>query len=392
MNGIERYFPELCTKMSKTYFSFIKGLILKGYNTCEYSMILKALREATELHRGQERKSGDAYITHPINVASILVECGFDYETICTALLHDTVEDTNCTLEEIENEFGSVVAKLVDGVTKMKDVSFTSKEEMKKATHQKIIREISYDARILAIKLADRLHNMVTLGALREEKRIEIASETLGFYVPLARFTGIYSIKDELQDLSLFYLYEDEFLKCYDLRCQIKNDNAVGYKIIGGEIQKRLNARGVPMSYNYKVKNVGGIYDELVRGNSLDEILDLVAIRMVVGEKDDCYKALNTLKDFCRLVPNTFYDFIKNPKENGYRSLNTNVLLDGDQQFQVRIRTKEMQKNNELGIVCNWSPDKQEKVRNMCTSLIGMDLSTIKPLYDGKVKKLGVKK
>src|SRR5574344_1205166 len=209
MEPINKYFSDLEHLFSRNYFDFLRFMYSNNYTQMEIYEVLKAYRKALELHSGVKRVSGEAFITHPLSVAFLLAGYGFDYETVCAALLHDTVEDTSYTLEELRHDFGDTIANLVDGVTKMRNSDFDNKEQGRIETHKKIIQSITNDTRIIAIKLADRLHNMYTLNYLSDAKKIKIAAETSEFYVPLARYLGIYQMKDELQDLSLFFLNYD---------------------------------------------------------------------------------------------------------------------------------------------------------------------------------------
>ena len=362
------YFKELSNKFNKNYLDFYK-LINENYSFMEVLTILKAYDIASSLHAGQKRKSGEDYIIHPLNISYILAEQGFDYETICAALLHDTVEDTNYTLDDVKNDFGCVISNLVDGVTKMKGSDFTSKEEEKIATHKKILDFITKDSRIIAIKLADRLHNMYTLDSLKYNKQIEIATETKDFYVNLARFLGVYQIKDELQDLSLFILEPEKYLEIYELRKELKAKYYDEIEYLKDNIKQKLDAININMDYNYKIKNIGAINEEFMQNINLYDIKDLLAIRMIVENVSDCYKTLGVIHSSYNMVPNSFYDYIATPKYNGYKSLNTNIKTNNNSLFQIRIRTKEMQRTNSLGIVSNWSLETQEILNEKCSSM-----------------------
>ena len=376
MEPINKYFSDLEHLFSRNYFDFLRFMYSNNYTQMEIYEVLKAYRKALELHSGVKRVSGEAFITHPLSVAFLLAGYGFDYETVCAALLHDTVEDTSYTLEELRHDFGDTIANLVDGVTKMRNSDFDNKEQGRIETHKKIIQSITNDTRIIAIKLADRLHNMYTLNYLSDAKKIKIAAETSEFYVPLARYLGIYQMKDELQDLSLFFLNNDDFLEYYDKRNNIKKNNKEEYLSIGSETRYNLAEKNIQMDYNYKVKNVGGIYDEIKHGYNLENIHDLVAIRMLVKMIPECYKTLDVVSSIRNVVDGSIKDLIKNPKYNGYKSLNANVYAK-ENQFQVRIRTNEMQVNNGLGVVSNWNPESQKLVNEMCMSLIALDDETI---------------
>ena len=371
------YFKELGKRFSHDYLDLL-SLARKSYSVFELQKILKAYHIANEAHFNQKRLSGEPFITHPINVAYILAETGFDSDTVCAALLHDVVEDTNYSKEDINQIFGNVISNLVDGVTKMKGSDFTSKRESVIATHKKILDSITKDARIIAIKLADRLHNMFTLDYLREEKQKEIANETLDFYVNLARILGIYQIKDELEDLSLFMLDKDKFLSIYELRQELYEGYEKDFSYVDREARNNLKDIGVNLTSKYKIKNIGGIYSELSNGTKLDEIKDLVAIRMMVENVEDCYKTLGVVHGICKSVPNSFKDLIANPKYNGYQSLITNVVTPDESEFQIRIRTNDMQRTNELGMVSNWSLQTQEHLNSECSKMFDANKKELK--------------
>lgn len=364
----EIYFNELSKKFENDYLGFV-NIVRKKYDILEVQKILKVYDFASQAHFNQKRLSGENFIIHPLNVAYVLAETGFDSDTVCAAILHDVVEDTNYTLEEIRNLFGDTVAILVDGVTKMKGSNFISKKQAEIKTHEKILNGITLDARIIAIKLVDRLHNMYTLDYLKEEKQREIASETMDFYVNLARILGIYEIKDELEDLSLYVLNKEEFLSIYELRKELYDVYMQDYKYIDSNAKNKLKDINVDLITNYKIKNVGGIYSELYNNLSLEDINDLVSIRMITENVEDCYKTLGVVHGFCTSIPNSYKDLISSPKYNGYQTLITNVLTSNDSLFQIRIRTKEMQKKNRLGIVSNWSLKTQEFLKEECSNM-----------------------
>ncbi len=377
MKKVNDYFSEISDTFITNYNELHASMLLSGnYNEYEISLIYKAFKKSEELHRGNYRKSGEEYIVHPLSVAKLLVDYGFDAPTICAALLHDTVEDTEYTIEELKKDFGDEIALLVDGVTKMEKTNFSSKEESEMETHRKILHSITVDARIIVVKLADRLHNMMTLEALKEKSRLEIANETKDFYVPIARNLGIYKLKDEIQDLSLFFLDNDAFLEYYDLRQKIKGNNEEIVHMLGDRAKNKLLDRNIGMDYNFKVKNVAGIYEELRRKEKLDCINDLVAIRMLVNTNADCYQTLGVVHEIGKHNFGLLNDFISQPKYNGYRSLNTNVRFCGEN-IQARIRTYAMQRVNSLGVVTNWTEENQRKINEMCMDLIKLDESDL---------------
>lgn len=369
MQNIEKYFKELSVRFNKNYFDFLHLVnVTENYDEDEKQMVLKAYRTASKLHRNQKRKSGEDYIVHPLNVAYILLANGFDYETVCAALLHDTVEDTNYTLDDVEENFNKQIRILVDGVTKLELSNFKTKEERRAKTHEKILESIKIDARIILIKLADRLHNLYTLGYLKEEKQLMIAQETNDFYVNLARLLGIYQIKDAFQDLALFYLNPDEFIKFDTIRNSYRDTYLSQCKKIGNTTQLLLGKKDINMNYNIKLKNIGGIYHDVSNGVPINEIDDLIAIRMILDNYKDCYHAQLEVRKFCLVDEESINDTLSNPKYNGYRSLNMNITYK-DADLQLRIRTGKMQRINELGIVSNWTEESQKLLTKKFKSL-----------------------
>ena len=366
-----KYFSDLTDLFNHDYFDFM-DLVSHRFNEEEAYMVKKSYDIANGLHDGQKRKSGEEYIIHPLKVAYALLVYGFDYETICAALLHDTLEDTSYTKEELEHDFNTNIGILVDGVTKMKGSKFLTKEETKLMTHEKIMNSITLDARIIAIKLADRLHNMYTLDYLSKPKQIEIATETKEFYINLSRILGIYQVKEQLQDLCLFYLNPELFLKYYDIRMEIKEENFESYRSISRNVKKELEHENIFMDYIYKVKNVGSIYDKAKSGLLLSEIHDLVAIKMMVNNLKDCYETLNVIENNYNVIPNSICDMIKNPKYNGYSTLNVSVKTNSLYNMELKIRTYKMQRHNELGMVSNWNIENQKILNEKCSSMINI--------------------
>ncbi len=362
---------ELLLKNETEFFNLVFGS--KLYSANEVETIIKAYKRAEQLHEGVKRKSGEPYITHPINVAGFLVRFGFDSRTICGGLLHDTVEDTDYTLEDVEKEFGKEIKLLVDGVTKMKNANFSSREEEMIATHKKILESMTMDARIIAIKLADRLHNMLTMDKMPQENKIRKAKENFEFGIPIARTLGIYIIKDAIQDISLFYYDLNKFLKVYNLRENIiKEEYKWPFINFELDMKKKLESVGIVSKFSPKIKNIGGISDELDKGKTLEEIKDLAAIRIILDNIHDCLDTLEYIKDIAVFVPGTFVDYISNPKYNGYRSLNQNIIY-SDKNIQIRIRDEEMNRANLLGMVGNWNENSQEIVRAKARELMNLN-------------------
>lgn len=358
MSDVKNHFEKLGNQFITNKNDYLKLIpSCKQFNEDDVRIIYKALYKAIELHKDSKpRKSGEAYITHPIAVSSVLAGYGLDGMTVASALLHDTIEDTSYTLKDCENDFGTTITTLVDGVTKIgKDVNA--------ATHEKIIKSVDKDVRSIAIKVADRLHNMYTLEFLKPSKQIEISTETKDFYVPITKILGIYQLKDELQDLSLYYLNNDLFLKYEKKRNKLKNKYLSICDELGDEVQDVLSKSGIAMDYSTRVKNIGAIYEELENCKNINEIDDLLAIKMVLTNPIMCYQALGVVHELGRPVVGKLEDFIALPKENGYRSLNTNIKYK-DADIQVRIRTDKMQGTNNLGVFSDLNDDIQKKVNS----------------------------
>lgn len=358
MTNAEKYFGEFGELFSKDYGEFLNLIpTCKQFTPDQIRLIYKALHKAKTLHAGQTRKSGEPYINHPIAVASTLANFGLDYETVVAGLLHDLVEDTDYTLEECTRDFESTIAGLVDGVTKIgRDVNTP--------THKKILNCAKKDIRCIAIKIADRMHNLYTLEVMREEKQIRTATETWEFYVPITKILGIYKWKDALQDMCLYYLNQKSFFELFEYRKMLEKDNDEKLKEIAYKTQDELSKYGIAMSYDCRVKNVGSIYDANCNGREVDMIDDLLAIKMVLSDKYMCYQTLGVVHGICIPKISEMNDFIAKPKENGYKSLNTNVSYK-DADLQVRIRTEQMQDSNNLGVFSDLDVAAQERVTNV---------------------------
>lgn len=330
--------------------------ILNGEKQYDLSKIVSAYELAERYHHDQKRESGEPYITHPLAVAYILLELGMDTDTICAALLHDVVEDTECTLEQLQKAFGTDVAMLVNGVTKLKKVETFTKDEQKAENIRKILLAMSEDIRVIIIKLADRLHNMRTLNYCREEKRRTIAHETMNIYAPIAHRLGISSIKDEFEDLAFHYLdpfaYE-EIEKQMALRKEAREKLVEDIKL---SIQNRLAKDFDPVpQVDGRVKSNYGIYKKVYRdGKDIDQIYDRYAVRVIVNTVTECYNVLGIIHDMFKPIPNRFKDYISTPKSNMYQSLHTTVIGRQGIPFEVQIRTWEMHRTAEYGIAAHW--------------------------------------
>ena len=316
--------------------------------------IRKAYAYAEKAHRGQVRISGDAYIIHPLNVAYILTGLHLDDETICAALLHDVVEDTCATLEEMEAEFGKNIMALIDGVTKLGRIEYMSKEDVQLENYRKMFLAMAKDIRVIMIKLADRLHNMRTLKYMREDKRHRIAKETLEVYAPLANRLGISNIKVELEDLCLRYLEPEAY---YSLVEEVKHKRKERQEFIREsieQIREKLEAAGIKAEIKGRAKHFYSIYRKMKRDNkSVNEIYDLSAVRVLVSSVKDCYGVLGVIHAMWKPIPGRFKDYIAMPKSNGYQSLHTTVMTHGDP-LEIQIRTQSMHQVSEFGVAAHW--------------------------------------
>ena len=331
---------------------------LNEYNSEEVEVIKKAYEYAKKLHEGQYRQSGEPYINHPLNVAYILADMHADRDTICAGLLHDVLEDTEIAKEDIAHDFNQNVANLVDGVTKLSKMNFSSKQDQNLANTRKIITGITEDVRIIIIKLADRLHNMRTLQFKSEFKQKENALETMEIFVPLAYYIGSYRIKSELEDLSLRYLKPDMYKKIEERKLKIEEDSNSCLQEMLLKIQSMLNDKNIPNEIKVRTKNIYGIYKRLSEGQKLADIHDLLALKIMVDEVANCYFALGMIHEKYYPINNKFKDYICNPKTNMYRSLHTTVFGPDDRLVQTQIRTFEMDKVASFGLTAYWDVEK----------------------------------
>ena len=331
---------------------------LEEYNPDEIDIVKKAYNYADNLHSGQTRQSGEPYITHPLNVAYILAEMHADRDTICAGLLHDTLEDTNITKEDISHDFNQNVANLVDGVTKLSKMNFSSKQDQNYANTRKIITGITEDVRIIIIKLADRLHNMRTLQFKSEFKQKENALETMEIFVPLAYYIGAYRIKSELEDLSLQYLKPDMYKKITERKMRLEESSDECLKEMLYKIEALLNAKNIPNEIKIRTKNIYGIYKRLNEGHKLSDIHDLLALKIMVDEVANCYYTLGMIHKEYHPINDKFKDYICNPKTNMYQSLHTTVFGPDDRLVQTQIRTFDMDKVASFGLTAYWDEQK----------------------------------
>ena len=288
------------------------------YNLEECERVRKAYEYAKVLHENQFRQSGEPYINHPLNVAYILAEMHADGDTLCASLLHDTLEDTSVTKEDIAHVFNKNVANLVDGVTKISKLNFSSKQAQNLANTRKIITSITEDVRIIIIKLADRLHNMRTLQFKTPFKQRENALETMEIFVPLAYYIGAYRIKSELEDLSFRYLKPDLYHSLDEKKRKLEMENSDTLKEMLFKMQTMLNDRDIPNEIKIRTKNIYGIYKRLSDGHKLADIHDLLALKIIVDEIENCYLTLGLVHSRYYPVNDKFKDYISNPKTNMY--------------------------------------------------------------------------
>lgn len=322
----------------------------------DLSMIEKAYHLASKAHEGQFRKSGEPYIIHPICVAILLAELELDKETIIAGILHDVVEDTAYTLEEITELFGGEIALLVDGVTKLTQLNYSKdKVELQAENLRKMFLAMAKDIRVILIKLADRLHNLRTLQYQKPEKQIEKARETMDIYAPLAQRLGISKIKIELDDLSLRYL-EPEVCKELEEKIELRKDERT--RFINGiieEVGENIRKVGIQAEISGRVKHFFSIYKKMINQNkTLDQIYDLFAVRIIVNSVKDCYAALGVIHEMYKPIPGRFKDYIAMPKANMYQSLHTTLIGPNGTPFEIQIRTTEMHRTAEYGIAAHW--------------------------------------
>ena len=318
--------------------------------------IMKAYNYALEKHGVQTRNSGEPYIIHPLHVAYTLAEMGLDEHTIAAALLHDVVEDTTATDEDIKDEFGEEVAEMVAGVTKLSNIQFATVEENQVENYRKMFLAMGKDIRVILIKLADRLHNMRTLKYLKRDRQISNAKETMELYSPLANRLGLYAIKAELDDLSFKYLYPEEYREIVDGIAKKREERLEFLEKIMGEIRKVLKNHRIDAEISGRAKHLYSIYKKMQRDNcTLDQIYDLFAMRIIVKSVKDCYAALGVVHEIYSPMPGRFKDYIAVPKPNMYQSIHTTLLGEKGTPFEVQIRTWDMHKIAEFGIAAHWA-------------------------------------
>ena len=323
----------------------------KAYNM---EMIKKAYDLANEAHKGVCRRSGEPYICHPLAVARLVLDLGMDTESIAAALLHDVVEDTPTTLDDLKAAFGEEVALLVDGVTKLTKIQFSNIEELQAENLRKMLLAMSRDVRVMIIKLCDRLHNMRTGDAWPEQKRRDKARETMEVYAPIANRLGILNVKEELEDRSLHYLDPVGYNEISKMLSERAGEEFLAG--VSGVIERRLEESGIEgATIKRRVKSIYGIYRKTIMQNkSFDEIYDIYAVRIILDTLAECYSTLGLIHDMYHPLPNRFKDYISTPKPNGYQSLHTTVIGHEGIPFEVQIRTRKMDEQAEYGVAAHW--------------------------------------
>ena len=322
----------------------------------DIKIIQKAYEYAKAKHGDQLRKSGEPYIIHPVQVAYTLATLGMDDNTICAALLHDVLEDTDATYQDLEKEFNSEVAYMVDGVTKLSKLKYASVEEQQVENYRKMFLAMGKDIRVILIKLADRLHNMRTLKYLSRDRQIAISKETMELYAPLANRLGVYSLKWELEDLSFKYLYPEDFREIVEGIDKKREERLKFIELIMDQIKAELKKQKIDAEVTGRAKHLYSIYRKMKRDNStLDQIYDLFALRIIVNSVKDCYAALGIVHDLYNPMPGRFKDYIAVPKPNMYQSLHTTLIGPKGTPFEVQIRTWDMHRIAEYGIAAHWA-------------------------------------
>ena len=364
-SGLEKTFDtgELSTKLIPPNFTdpdVLFEILIKTVTNYHPSSDLEIIKRAYELakdaHKDQKRKSGEPYLIHPVCVAIILAQLEMDKETIVGGLLHDVVEDTRYTTEDLTELFSAEIAALVDGVTKLTQLNYSSdKVELQAENLRKMFLAMAKDIRVIIIKLADRLHNMRTMQFMKPEKQKEKSRETMDIYAPIADRLGISKVKVELDDLSLRYLEPEAYKELSDQFNAIKGDKESFVKDIMDEVDTHLQENGIKATIDGRVKHLFSIYRKMIKQNkTLDQIYDLFAIRIIVDNDQECYTALGIIHEMYKPIPGRFKDYIAMPKPNHYQSLHTTLIGPNGQPFEIQIRTYEMHRTAEYGIAAHW--------------------------------------
>lgn len=328
----------------------------KNFSEAEFQELKAAYDFSAAAHEGQKRQTGEPYFIHPCAVVNVLVDLGFDdVSTLVAAFLHDVLEDTPVTSDELEQKFGKEVLELVEGVTKLDKIKFVSAEDEQAENLRKMFFAMAKDYRVIIIKLADRLHNMRTLDALKPEKQIKIATQSLKIYAPLAGRLGLSFVKCELEDLAMRYLYPDDYYELVEFIKTKSKERQQFIEKICDELKAKLQELGIEGEVNGRQKHLYGIYKKMLKqGKNIEQIYDISAVRVIVNEVQDCYTVLGAIHTMWMPLPGRFKDYIAMPKPNGYQSLHTTVITKFKETFEIQIRTYEMHRIAEYGIAAHW--------------------------------------
>lgn len=328
----------------------------KNFSEAEFQELKAAYDFSAAAHEGQKRQTGEPYFIHPCAVVNVLVDLGFDdVSTLVAAFLHDVLEDTQVTADELEQKFGKEVLELVEGVTKLDKIKFVSAEDEQAENLRKMFFAMAKDYRVIIIKLADRLHNMRTLDALKPEKQIKIATQSLKIYAPLAGRLGLSFVKCELEDLAMRYLYPDDYYELVEFIKTKSKERQQFIEKICDELKAKLQELGIEGEVNGRQKHLYGIYKKMLKqGKNIEQIYDISAVRVIVNEVQDCYTVLGAIHTMWMPLPGRFKDYIAMPKPNGYQSLHTTVITKFKETFEIQIRTYEMHRVAEYGIAAHW--------------------------------------
>lgn len=328
----------------------------KNFSDAEFQELKAAYDFSAAAHEGQKRQTGEPYFIHPCAVVNVLVDLGFDdVSTLVAAFLHDILEDTPVTSDELEQKFGKEVLELVEGVTKLDKIKFVSAEDEQAENLRKMFFAMAKDYRVIIIKLADRLHNMRTLDALKPEKQIKIATQSLKIYAPLAGRLGLSFVKCELEDLAMRYLYPDDYYELVEFIKTKSKERQQFIEKICDELKAKLQELGIEGEVNGRQKHLYGIYKKMLKqGKNIEQIYDISAVRVIVNEVQDCYTVLGAIHTMWMPLPGRFKDYIAMPKPNGYQSLHTTVITKFKETFEIQIRTYEMHRIAEYGIAAHW--------------------------------------
>ena len=361
--------------------------VLAAHPKAETTSVVRAYQVANEVHEGQMRLSGDPFITHPLAVAEILADMGMDPTTIVGALLHDAVEDTDASLDDLRESFGDEVAEIIDGLTKIAKFSFRSSEAAQAENYRKMMVAMARDVRVIIIKLADRLHNMRTLEPFPTEKQENKARETIEVYVPLASRLGMFQVRTELEDLGFRYLYPKRYDEIVELTNRRQADRDVYIHEVVDDIRDHLEQAKIHAEVSGRAKNFFSIYQKMVeRGVQFDEIFDLVGVRIIVDDLRDCYASLGVIHALWKPMPGRFKDYVAMPKFNMYQSLHTTVMGPGGKALEIQIRTRAMHESAEYGIAAHWkykeSPGLKRKPTDSDVPWLGEMVETFREARD----------